>query len=319
MDNFNQLHFYFIDKFRDAYWCCTTTSESGGSTAPARSRAASISAPREVDVPAGRVASCTFPLTNTHQPAPASSTPTSTVSQRPRRAATARSLSRTPSPREGERHDPVEVHATRTGGSGGTTLSLTAKSETDSSKTDTATCALSAADSAPSTGEPRQQPARPLHVYRHLHRRRQTRLFSNVDVSLPASIATTLTGRSSSRSPLAASRTSSRATTSPRCVSRSTSRATSLPRSEAEPGPSELVHAHADIQATQRSSTTRSSRRSPSCKSFASRCRSPTGARRAASTRSPSPPETRTSSVLVFLERVRRSRAGAHQQYHEVQ
>jgi hypothetical protein len=41
------------------------------------------------------------------------------------------------------------VHATRTGGSGGTTLSLTAKSETDSSKTDTATCALSAADGAP--------------------------------------------------------------------------------------------------------------------------------------------------------------------------
>jgi len=151
VDNFNRLHFYVIDKFRDAdgvlYYDLGVRRFDG---AGGFTRGVDLGAPVKSTSQPDAVASCTFPLTNTGQAGTgvfdsdiyrlsASSSSGDWEVTLPNALATAKAGGSTS----------VEVHATRTAPSGGTTLSLTATSETDSSKSDTATCQLSAADGAP--------------------------------------------------------------------------------------------------------------------------------------------------------------------------
>ncbi len=151
VDNANRLHFYFIDKFRDAngvlyYDLGVRRFDGAGPFTRGVDLGAAVKSTSQPDA----VASCTFPLANTGQAGTgifdsdiyrlsASSSSGDWEVTLPNALATAKAGASTQ----------VEVHATRKAGSGGTTLTLTAASETDSSKTDTATCELSAADGAP--------------------------------------------------------------------------------------------------------------------------------------------------------------------------
>jgi M6 family metalloprotease-like protein len=151
VDNANRLHLYVINKFRNGdgvlyYDLGVRRLDGAGGFTRGVDLGAAVKSTSQPD----SVASCTFPLTNTGQAGAgifdsdiyrlsATSSNGDWEIDLPNALASAKAGGTTE----------VEVHATKATGTGGTTLSLTATSETDPAKTDTATCALSAADGAP--------------------------------------------------------------------------------------------------------------------------------------------------------------------------
>jgi M6 family metalloprotease-like protein len=148
VDGFNRLHFYFIDKHRDAngvlYYDIGVRRFDGAGDFV---RGVALGDAVKTTSEPGAVVSCSFPLTNTGAAgagvfdsdiyrisASSSSGDWDVTLPNALAAATA-----------GETVG-VEVHATRTAGSEGTTLSLTATSESDPTKTATSTCDVAAGD-----------------------------------------------------------------------------------------------------------------------------------------------------------------------------
>ena len=150
VDNFNRLHFYVIDKFRDAdgvlfYDLGVRRLDGAGGFA----RGVALGAATKTTSQPDAVVSCSFPLANTGQAGTgvfesdiyrlsASSSSGDWEITLPNALATAKAGGTTD----------VEVHATRAAGNGGTTLTLTARSETDPTKAATASCDVSAAEGA---------------------------------------------------------------------------------------------------------------------------------------------------------------------------
>ena len=150
VDSANRLHFYFIDKFRDEngvlYYDLGVRRLDG---AGGFTRGVALGAGVKTTSQPGAVVSCTFPLTNTGQAGTgvfdsdiyrlsASSSSADWEITLPNALATAKAGGTTE----------VEVHATRSSGDTGTTLTLTARSETDPTKAATASCDVSAAEGA---------------------------------------------------------------------------------------------------------------------------------------------------------------------------
>jgi M6 family metalloprotease-like protein len=148
VDSFNRLHFYVIDKFRDAdgvlyYDLGVRRFDAAGSF----TRGAALGAATKTTSQPGAVVSCSFPLTNTGEAGTgvfdsdiyrlsASSSSGDWEITLPNALATAKAGGTTD----------VEVHATRTGGADGTTLTLTARSETDPTKAASASCDVAAGE-----------------------------------------------------------------------------------------------------------------------------------------------------------------------------
>ena len=150
VDSANRLHFYFIDKFRDEngvlYYDLGVRRLDG---AGGFTRGVALGAGVKTTSQPGAVVSCTFPLTNTGQAdtgvfdsdiyrLSASSSSADWEITLPNALATAKAGGTTE----------VEVHATRSSGATGTTLTLAARSETDPTKAATASCDVSSAEGA---------------------------------------------------------------------------------------------------------------------------------------------------------------------------
>ena len=150
VDDFNRLHFYVINKFRNGdgvlYYDLGVRRLDG---AGGFTRGVALGAATKTTSQPDAVVSCSFPLTNTGQAGTgvfdsdiyrlsASSSSADWEITLPNALATAKAGGTTD----------VEVHATRTGGNAGTTLALTARSETDPTKSATASCDVSAAEGA---------------------------------------------------------------------------------------------------------------------------------------------------------------------------
>jgi hypothetical protein len=151
VDGFNRLHFYFIDKHRDAngvlYYDIGVRRFDGAGDFV---RGVALGEAVKTTSEPGAVVSCSFPLTNTGAAGTgvfdsdvyrisANSSSGDWEVNLPNALAAAKA---------GETVD-VEVHAIRTAGSGGTTLSLAATSETDPTKSDTSSCDVAASEGAP--------------------------------------------------------------------------------------------------------------------------------------------------------------------------
>ena len=205
LDEHNRLHFYVVDKRKDARrHPALQGRRASRSTAPARRRAASRCRPPVAEVDAGQWSTCTFALKNTGVAAAtdrrctrrtrhaflgsdvyrlsAAATGTGWAAQARATRSTAAKFGETVK---------VPVYVTKATGAGRGHVSLTATSESDPSETHDRVCASAAGDvggSVPATlsltlGTPasfgavhagrRQATTRPDHGQRDLHRRRR--------------------------------------------------------------------------------------------------------------------------------------------------